>query len=174
MGGLTIFYMLLNRARSSVTHETSVNEDTEIEKIIREAELQPAQGVQKVAQSESKVKQQDEEFIALLQSSIEENELNIIPSNELLEIYNRAKSIASGSNETDIELSTAINSLSDELKKRGLSPENKTTKVSNYEDIQIIRNDNKKSLMAQVLIAFFAAIAIPLILYILMELFTYY
>jgi len=91
IGGLAIFYMLLNRLGNSAWPETSVNEDAEIEKIIREAELQSTQSVSKTTTTESEVKQQNEEFIELLKSTINENGLNTIPGDDLIEIYNRAR-----------------------------------------------------------------------------------
>jgi tetratricopeptide (TPR) repeat protein len=120
-GGLAIFYMLLNRARSSKTPATSVDEDAEIENIIRAAELKSAQGVPPNTTSKADVKQQNEEFIALLKSAVMENGLNTIHGDDLIEIYKRAKSTAGSSNEQDMELSDAINMLSEEITKRGLS-----------------------------------------------------
>lgn len=120
-GGLAIFYMLLNRARSSKTPATSVDEDAEIENIIRAAELKSAQGVPPNTTSKADVKQQNEEFIALLKSAVMENGLNTIHGDDLIEIYKRARSVAESSNEQDMELSEAINALMEEIKKRGLS-----------------------------------------------------
>lgn len=143
VGGLAIFYMLLNRARSSTMSETSMSEDAEIEKIIRKAETQPINEVKRVAtQSASEVKQQDEKFIALLKSSVNKNSLSKIPDNELIKTYNRARSIASYNNEIDIELSKAINALAEEIKKRRLSQENKPKKIVNHE-VTLDREEHK-------------------------------
>jgi len=113
--------------------ETSISENTEIEKIIREAELRSAQKVQKISTTESEVKQQNEEFIELLKSTINENGLNVITGDDLIEIYNRAKSIAVFSSEQDMELSSAMNVVLEEIRKRGLSPDVKPHMVSDYE-----------------------------------------
>jgi len=83
--------------------------------------------------------QKNEEFIALLKSTVKENRLDIIPNEELFKICNRARSIAAFSNTLDIELSKAINTLLEEIKKRGLSQdskpqENKPKEIPNYED----------------------------------------
>jgi len=135
---------LFNWARSNPQkiedHETSVNEDAGIEKIIREAELRSAQKVQKITTTESELKQQNEEFIVLLKSTINENGLNVITGDDLIEIYNRAKSIAAYSNELDSELSKAINALLEEIKKRGLSQESKSREISNYEESSFKNN----------------------------------
>ena len=140
IGGLAIFHMLLHRASSSKTPATSVNEDAEIENIIRDAELRSAQRVQKITTTESEVKQQNEEFIALLKSTINENGLNTIPGDDLIEIYKRAKLFALNSNELDFELSKAINALLEEIKKRGLSQESKSRGISNYEESSFKNN----------------------------------
>jgi len=123
MGGLAIFYMLLNRERSSLTPETSVNKDAEIENIIRDAELRSTQKFQNIAITKSETKQQNEEFIALLKSSINENGLKTIPGDDLIEIYKRAKSIESSYGIPSLALSVTINAVLEEIKKRGLSPD---------------------------------------------------
>ena len=140
IGGLAIFHMLLYRTGSNGRDATSANEDAEIEKIIREAELRSAQKVQKITTTESELKQQNEEFIVLLKSTINENGLNVITGDDLIEIYNRAKSIAAYSNELDFELSKAINALLEEIKKRGLSQESKPQEISNYEESSFKNN----------------------------------
>lgn len=163
MGGLAIFYMLLNRARSSTMSETSMSEDAEIEKIIRKAETQPIKEVKRVTtQSTSEVKQQDEKFIELLKSSISENGLSKIPENELIKTYNRARSIASCNNELDIELSKVINSLSDEIKKRGLVPTVKPQEKSNAEDSYIAER-NKEGIGVKILVTFVVLIVAVLL-----------
>ena len=78
--------------------------------------------------------QKNEEFIELLKSAINENGLNTIPGDDLIEIYKRAKLIEASSNNLDIELSKAINTLLEEIKKRGLSPDTTPQEISNYED----------------------------------------
>ncbi len=75
---------------------------------------------------------QNEEFIALLKSSINENGLNTIPGDDLIEIYKRAKLIEASSNNLDIELSKAINILLEEIKKRRLSPDTTPQKILDY------------------------------------------
>jgi hypothetical protein len=74
--------------------------------------------------------QKDEEFIALLKSTVKENRLDIIPDSDLLKICTRARSIAAFSNTLDIELSKAINTLLEEIKKRGLHEDSKTQDTS--------------------------------------------
>jgi hypothetical protein len=138
-GGLAIFYMLLHRARSSTRSVTSENEGTETKKIIREAELRSAQKFQIITTTQSEVKRQNEEFIALLKSTINENGLNTIPGDDLIEIYKQAKSIEASNNIPDIELSKAIDTVLEEIKKRGLSQEsklqaNKQQEIHHYKD----------------------------------------
>jgi len=63
---------------------------------------------------------QDEEFIALLKSTVKENRFDIIPDNDLIEICKRARKINDSINIMDIELSETIFTLLEEIKKRGL------------------------------------------------------
>jgi len=77
---------------------------------------------------------QNEEFIALLKSTVKENRLDIIPDSDLIEICKRARSIDASSNNLDIELSKAINTLLGEVKKRGLTQDSKPQEIPNYED----------------------------------------
>jgi tetratricopeptide (TPR) repeat protein len=145
MGGLAIFYILLNRSRSSRMSVSSMKEDDNIEKIIREVNLKPPQEIQKVAEPQSEIKQQDEKFIVLLKSAIEENGIHTIPGNELIEIYNRAKSIQSNSNEMDAELSNVLNVLSEEIIKRGLNDNSKSQTNSYYENAPHAKQDKEKA-----------------------------
>ena len=78
--------------------------------------------------------QKNEEFIELLKSAINENGLNTIPGDDLIEIYKRAKLIEASSNNLDIELSKAINTLLKEIKKRRLSPDTTPQKILDYKD----------------------------------------
>jgi hypothetical protein len=83
--------------------------------------------------------QNNEEFIALLKSVINENELNTIPGDNLITIYKRARSIDASNNNLDIELSKAINTVLEEIKKRGLSPdtkphENRPREIPHYDN----------------------------------------
>jgi len=160
MGGLAIFYMLLNRARSSVTSETFVNEEIKIEKIIRDAETMASEKVKNDStyNSTSEAKHSDEEFIALLKSTINENGLNTIPGDDLIEIYKQAKSIEASSNIPDIELSKAINTLLEEINKRGLSPEDKP------QEIYTFKNSFLKQRYAFGISNWVYAIAIPIII----------
>jgi len=64
---------------------------------------------------QGKAMQKDEEFIALLESAVKENRLDIIPDSDLLEICQRARSIAAFGNTLDIELSETICSLLEEI-----------------------------------------------------------
>ena len=133
LGGLIIFNWLLYRPGSNARAATSSNEEAEIGKTIREAESQPAQYVSKVTTTKSEVKQSDEEFIALIKSTVKENRFDVISDSELTEIYNRGKSIAAYSNELDFELSKAINALLEEIKKRKLSQGGMPHEISNNE-----------------------------------------
>ena len=78
--------------------------------------------------------QKNEEFIALLKSAINENGLNTIPGNDLIEIYKRAKLIEASTNNLDSELSKAINTLLEEIKKRRLSTDTTPQKILDYKD----------------------------------------
>lgn len=93
----------------------------------------------------------DEEFIALLKSAVKENRIDMISDRELHEICNRAKLIASCSNEMDIELSMAINKLFEEIKKRGLpirkdheTPIGYSSRVSSKQQSKIAAQVEKK------------------------------
>ena len=107
--------------KKSSSSATSTNKEAEIGKTIREAESQPAQNISKSIATKTEEKQRDEEFIGLIKSTVKENRFDVIPDNELTEIYNRAKSIAAYSNELDFELAKAINALLEEIKKRGFT-----------------------------------------------------
>ncbi len=78
--------------------------------------------------------QKDEEFIAILKSAVKENRLDIIPDSDLLEICKRAKLIGASSYNLDIELSKAINTLLEEIKKRRSSPDTTPQKILDYKD----------------------------------------
>ena len=139
--------------------ETSISEADEIEKIIHKTETQPIKEVKRAAtRSISEDKQNDEEFIELLKSSISENGLNTIPGDDLIEIYKQAKSIEASSNIPDIELSKAINTLLEEINKRGLSPEDKP------QEIYTFKNSFLKQRYAFGISNWVYAIAIPIII----------
>jgi len=128
--------------------EISVSEVAEVEKIIRDTETKTSEKVtsDSTYYSTSEAQHNDEEFIELLKSSINENGLNNIPGKELLEIYHRAKLIDASINNRDIELSKTINTLSDELKKRGLSQDikpqtNMQQEIHHYKDYSFKQND---------------------------------
>ena len=59
---------------------------------------------------------ENEEFISSLKSVVNENRLGIIPDEDLLEIYKRAKSIDASRNYMDIGFLITINSLLKEIK----------------------------------------------------------
>jgi hypothetical protein len=64
----------------------------------------------------------DNEFIAILKAAVYENKFDTIHNEDLLEICKRARSIEDASSKPlDIELSRTINTLLEEIKKRGLS-----------------------------------------------------
>ena len=108
---------------------TPAGGDAAKEKLLREADAWVTEEARRRANYPiSEVTQQNEEFIALLKSTIKENRLGIIPNEDLLEIYQRARSKAAFSNILDIELSKAINTLLEEIKKRGLSQDSKPQK----------------------------------------------
>jgi len=138
------------------------SEDAAIENAIRKAEARPAQEMQKVITPKSEVKQNDEEFIELLKSSINENGLNNIPDKELVEIYHRAKLIDASTNNLDIELSKAINTLSGELKKRGLSPDVKPQEKQGHVESSLAKEE-KKAATAKVVIAIILVVAIAVV-----------
>lgn len=126
--------------------ETLISENAEIGKIIREAELQSAQSVSKITTTELEVKRQNEEFIELLKSTVMENGLNTITGDDLIEIYNRAKSIEASNNSPNIELSEATNTVLEEIKKRGLSQDikpqaNKQQEIHHYKDYSFKQNE---------------------------------
>jgi|GEM_PF-3501465 len=114
---------------------------------VEQKNVQPMEEVQKAAtHPRSEEKQQNEEFIELLKSTVKENGLNTIPGDDLIEIYNRAKLFALNSNELDFELSKAINALLEEIKKRGLSQEskpqaNKQQEIHHYKDYSFKQNE---------------------------------
>jgi len=140
--------------------EISVSEVAEVEKIIRDAETMASGKVKNDStyNSTSEAKHSDEEFIALLKSTINENGLNTIPGDDLIEIYKQAKSIEASSNIPDIELSKAINTLLEEINKRGLSPEDKP------QEIYTFKNSFLKQRYAFGISNWVYAIAIPIII----------
>jgi len=144
--------------------ETSGKEDIKIEKIIRDAETMASGKVKNDStyNSTSGAQHNDEEFIELLKSSINENGLNNIPGKELLEIYHRAKFIDTAGNNRDIELSKTINTLSDELKKRGLSPDVKPQKKSSHQEYTLAKEE-KNAATAKVVIAIIIVVAIAVV-----------
>jgi len=144
--------------------ETSGKEDIKIEKIIRDAETMASGKVKNDStyNSTSGAQHNDEEFIELLKSSINENGLNNIPGKELLEIYHRAKFIDTAGNNRDIELSKTINTLSDELKKRGLSPDVKPQKKSSHQEYTLAKEE-KNAATAKVVIAIIIIVAIAVV-----------
>jgi uncharacterized membrane protein YhaH (DUF805 family) len=112
-----------------------LDEDAYMERILREADARArGEARRRATYPISEEAQKDEEFLALLKSTVKENRLDIIPNEELFKICNRARSIAAFGNTLDIELSKAIDTLSEEIKKRGLSQENMPRVISNYGD----------------------------------------
>ncbi len=104
----------------------------------------------------------DEEFIELLKSTINENGLNTIPGDDLIVIYSRAKSIEVSNNIPDIEFSKAINKVLEEIKKRGLSQDSKPQEkkqqvIHYYNDYSFTQNETGGSSK------WIYAIAIPII-----------
>lgn len=145
---------LFNWARSNPQkiedHETSVNENTGTDKVILEAKLRSSQSISKITTAESEVKQQDEEFIALLKAAVKENGPNKIPGDDLIEIYNRAKSTEASNNIPDIELSKAIETVLEEIKKRGLSQDikpqsNRQQDIHHFKDYSFKQNETGES-----------------------------
>jgi tetratricopeptide (TPR) repeat protein/uncharacterized membrane protein YeaQ/YmgE (transglycosylase-associated protein family) len=122
--------------------ETVTSDEVFIEKNIREADARAFEEARRGAiHPISEATQQNKEFIALLKSTVKENKLDIIPDRELIEICKRAKSIDTSSNNLDVEFSKAINTLLEEIKKRGLSQDiTKPQKISNYEDYSYTKN----------------------------------
>ncbi len=120
--------------------ETSIGENTEIEKIVGEVELRATPELKVINKTEAEMNQWNEKFIELLKSSISENGLNTIPGDDLIKIYNRAISIVESSNEQDMELLNATNMVLDEIRKRGLVHQGNVAelvKLSNkYEELK--------------------------------------
>jgi tetratricopeptide (TPR) repeat protein/uncharacterized RDD family membrane protein YckC len=145
--------------------EISVSEVAEVEKIIRDTETKTSEKVtsDSTYYSTSEAQHNDEEFIELLKSSINENGLNNIPGKELLEIYHRAKLIDASINNRDIELSKTINTISDELKKRGLSPDVKPQEKARFEESSSLAKEEKKAATAKVVIAIIIVVAIAVV-----------
>ncbi len=95
-----------------------------MERILREGSARAEEEARrKVTYPISAERQNDEEFITLLKSAVNEKRLDTIPNEELLRTCSQAQSIVAFSNEIDIELSKTINTLLGEIKKRGLSQE---------------------------------------------------
>jgi hypothetical protein len=90
---------------------------------------------------EVKAMRKNEEFVALLKSTVKENKLDTIPGDDLIEIYNQAKSTDASSNNLDIELSKAINTLLEEINKRGLIPEDKPQEIYTYKNSFLHQRD---------------------------------
>jgi uncharacterized RDD family membrane protein YckC len=144
--------------------ETSVSEVVEVEKIIRDAETTASGKVKNDSTyySTSETQRNDEEFIELLKSSINENGLNNIPGHDLIVIYNRARSIEASSNIPDDELSKVINTLLEEINKRGLSPDRKQ-QDNNFKTIHSNQDYSFKQKEAGGSSKWVYAIAIPII-----------
>jgi len=105
---------------------------------------------------------QNEEFIELVKSSISENGLNNIPGDDLIVIYNRARSIEASSNIPNYELSKVINTLLEEINKRGLSPDSKQ-QDNNFKTIHSNKDYSFKQKEAGGSSKWVYAIAIPII-----------
>jgi len=87
----------------------------------------------------------NEEFVALLKSVINENKLSTIPGDDLIEIYKQASSIDASSNSLDIELSKAIDTLLEEIKKRGLNQDIKPQETPHCEYSSVAAKVNTSS-----------------------------
>ena len=128
-------------------------EDANMERICREADEQAAKEAREKAISpKQKITLQNKEFVTLLTSAVNEQKLYTIPNDDLLEICKRAQSIDASSNKLDIALSVTINALLEEIKKRGLSAENKQEEnkqqvISDYDDSSLIKNTVDVSLV---------------------------
>lgn len=118
-----------------------LDEDAYMERILREADARArGEARRRATYPISEVTQPNEEFIALLKSALNENKFETISNEDLLEIFQRARSIAAFSNTMDIELSKAINTLVEEIKKRGLSQEKSPQKIPNYRNSSFTKN----------------------------------
>ncbi len=145
--------------------ETVTSDEVFIEKNIREADARAFEEARRGAiHPISEATQQNKEFIALLKSTVKENKLDIIPDRDLIEICKRAKSIDTLSNNLDVEFSKAINTLLEEIKKRGLS-QDKTTpqEISSFEDYSLEQN-NEEGISKWVYVIAISAITIVLVL----------
>jgi len=67
-----------------------------------------------------KISQSNEDFIALLKSTVNESKFEIISDEDLVKICKRARLVNAQSKKTDTDFIMAINKLSEEIKKRGL------------------------------------------------------
>lgn len=144
--------------------ETFVNEEIIIEKIIREVETKTSEKVKSDStyNSTSEAQHNDGEFIELVKSSINENGLNNIPGDDLIVIYNRARSIEASSNIPDDELSKVINTLLEEINQRGLSPDSKQ-QDNNFKTIHSNQDYSLKQKESGGSSKWVYAIAIPII-----------
>jgi hypothetical protein len=105
---------------------------------------------------------QNEEFVELVKSSISENGLNKIPGDDLIKIYKQAISIEASSNIPDDELSKVINTLMEEINKRGLSPDSKQ-QDNNFKTIHSNEDSSFKQNEAIRMSKWIYIIAIPII-----------
>ena len=106
------------------SYSKKLDKDAIMERNFREADARAVEETRRRADySAPKKTQPNEEFIALLKSAVNENRLKTIPNEDLLEICKRARSIDVSSKKLDIELSTTINILLEEIKKRGFNKE---------------------------------------------------
>jgi len=105
---------------------------------------------------------QNEEFVELVKSSISENGLNKIPGDDLIKIYKQAKSIEASSNIPDDELTKVINTLLEEINKRGLSPDSKL-QDNNFKIIDSNEDSSFKQNEAIRMSKWIYIIAIPII-----------
>jgi hypothetical protein len=132
-----VSYRILHR-------DNKLDEGAYMERILREGSARAEEEARrKVTYPISAERQNDEEFITLLKSAVNEKRLDTIPNEELLRTCSQAQSIVAFSNEIDIELSKTINTLLGEIKKRGLSQEKRHQKISNHEDFPFKKKSSK-------------------------------
>jgi hypothetical protein len=104
-------------------HQDKSDKDAYMERILREADARAVEEARRRPWYHiPEETRQNEEFIALLKSAVNEKMLDTIPNEEMLEICKRARSIEDASSKKlDMELSRTINTLLAEIQKRGLS-----------------------------------------------------
>lgn len=108
----------------------------------------------------------DEEFIAALESLIAEGMLETIPNSELMEMLRKARAIDNKSNLTDRVIADAMISLSREIDHRGLRPEEASAVIASYEESSSKNISSEKPKKTRVwILAFFLIAAAAIVIW---------